>query len=53
MEATCSSETLISTYNTTRSHNPEYLNLNIHRLENIKTYNIKNEECGLLDCNAV
>jgi hypothetical protein len=50
MVTTCSSETLISNYNTTSSHNSEDLNLNIHWLENLKTCNINIEERGVLGC---
>jgi hypothetical protein len=37
MFATSSSETLVSYHNTTQRHNPEDLNLNLHRRESLKT----------------
>jgi hypothetical protein len=50
METTCYSETLISIYNTRRSHNSEDPNLNSHWIENLKTYKLKIEEAGVLAC---
>jgi hypothetical protein len=37
MEAASPSETMASCSNTTRRHNPENLNLNLHRRENLKS----------------
>jgi hypothetical protein len=36
MEASQTSETLVS-YHTTKQHNPEELDLNLHHCENLKT----------------
>jgi len=30
-------ETMVSYHNTTRRHNPEYFELNVHRCENLKS----------------
>jgi hypothetical protein len=38
MEAVCSSETLVTTQQTTRHHIPEYNTLHSHRCENLKSY---------------
>jgi hypothetical protein len=51
MEAARFSEMLLSYHNITRCHNPEELDLNVHRLGNLKTV-IKNEvnvKFGMLD----
>jgi hypothetical protein len=36
MEAVCSSETLVPTYKSTRRHNPENHNQQLHRRENLR-----------------
>jgi hypothetical protein len=38
MEAVCSSETMISTYKSTRRHNPEEQHRHLHRRENLISY---------------
>jgi hypothetical protein len=40
-EAACSSETLVSTYNTIRFYNPEDRKLNSPRSENLKSRTVK------------
>jgi hypothetical protein len=38
MEAVCSTETLVTTYKSTRRHNPEDCHGRLRRLENLKSY---------------
>jgi hypothetical protein len=38
MEGACSFETLVTIYKTTRFHNPEDCNLNVHSHENLRTH---------------
>jgi hypothetical protein len=48
MEAVCSSETLVSYYNTTQRNNPENLDLKHHRRESLETLAV-----GLCDSGIV
>jgi hypothetical protein len=41
MEAVCSSETLISIYESTRRHNPEDQHQHLHRRENLESPTLK------------
>jgi hypothetical protein len=43
METAGSSETLVALYKAAQYHNPKYITLNIHRLQNLK-YHIKGKK---------
>jgi hypothetical protein len=53
MEAAGTSETFVSYRNTTRRHNPEYLDLNLHRRENLTSRNkllLNLNICSAVNC---